>query len=153
MIQRIQSIFLLIVAALMITLIFMPLASFNTANASFEFMSYGVVSLGEPSFTAVTTWSLTTLLSLSGILAFISIFFYKKRPLQIRCCQFNFLLILAFYLVFFIYWWTIQNDLAAQSIALDASLTMPIAALILDYLAMKKIKQDDDLVKSMDRIR
>ena len=148
MIQRIQSIFLLIVAALMITLIFMPLASFNTANASFEFMSYGVVSLGEPSFTAVTT-----LLSLSGILAFISIFFYKKRPLQIRCCQFNFLLILAFYLVFFIYWWTIQNDLAAQSIALEASLTMPIAALILDYLAMKKIKQDDDLVKSMDRIR
>jgi hypothetical protein len=60
---------------------------------------------------------------------------------------------LAFYLVFFIYWWTIQDDLAAQSIALEASLTMPIAALILDYLAMKKIKQDDDLVKSMDRIR
>ena len=75
MIQRIQSIFLLIVAALMVTLIFMPLASFNTVN------------------------------------------------------------------------------LAAQSIALEASLTMPIAALILDYLAMKKIKQDDDLVKSMDRIR
>ena len=61
-------------------------------------------------------------------------------------CQFNFLLILAFYLVFFIYWWTIQDDLAAQSIALEASLTMPIAALILDYLAMKKIKQDDDLI-------
>ena len=153
MIQRIQTIFLLITAALMITLIFMPLATFNTADASYEFISYGVNSLGEPSFTAVNTWSLTALLALSGILAFVSVFFYKKRPLQIRCCQFNFLLILAFYLVFFIYWWTIQKSLAAESIALEASLSMPVAALILDYLAMRKIKQDENLVRSMDRIR
>ncbi|MCH5328875.1 MAG: DUF4293 domain-containing protein [Coprobacter sp.] len=153
MIQRIQTLYLLLVAALMITLIWMPLATLNAPDASYRFMSYGLVTMGGAESIAVSTVSLSCLAGLSGVLAFLSVFFYKQRPLQIRCCQLNFLLILAFYLVFFVCWWSIQRDLDAQNISLGAALTLPLAAIVLDYIAMKKIKQDDDLVKSMDRIR
>ncbi|MCP9612140.1 DUF4293 domain-containing protein [Coprobacter tertius] len=153
MIQRIQSFYLLLVALLMATVIFMPLTSFNTIDASYEFLPYGVVSMGIPSKMVLQTWPLAALAALSAILSFLAIFMYKKRTLQMKCCTFVQLLIFAFYIVFFSFWWLIQKDFQIANPTLDAALTMPIVALILCYIARRKIKQDEMLVRSADRIR
>ena len=92
------------------------------------------------------------LIALMGLLACISIFLYKNRILQMKFCLFNGLMLLAFYPIFFLYLWVNGKSLAATS-SLAAALVIPLVAVILEYMAYRKINQDEQLVRSADRIR
>lgn len=88
-----------------------------------------------------------------AVLSIIAIFLYKNRPTQARICMINAFFMVTFYVVIFLSGYTFRNDLAATHTSWTAYLIMPFVALVLDILAYKAINKDEQLVRSMDRIR
>ena len=98
-------------------------------------------------------WPLTIVLGLAALLALISIFLYRNRPLQMRVCNFTSLLLIAFYVVLGIYIYDLYIALNGESLQLQAALSMPVVALALNYIAYRRIRADERLVRSADRLR
>lgn len=153
MIQRIQSFYLFLVAALAISMLFLPFAGYSNAEGDWQFLALGVYTMSDPAQMVIPGWPIAIMIALSGLLACITVFLYKNRILQMRFCLFNGLLLLAFYPVFFLYWWIDKATLAATSAPLSAALVIPLVAIILEYMSYRKINQDEQLVRSADRIR
>ena len=70
-----------------------------------------------------------------------------------RICMINAFFLVTFYVVIFLSGYTFRSDLAATHTSWTAYLIMPFVALVLDVLAYKAINKDEQLVRSMDRIR
>ena len=97
MLQRIQTVYLLLIVVLTITTLFLPLAVLQAGNDLFSFDASGVSTLmGEPEL-IYPTWGLFALTAIIAIVALVTIFLFKRRILQIRLCVFNALLMLGFY--------------------------------------------------------
>lgn len=151
MIQRLQSVYLLLAAALVITSMFMPMATIVTPEDPMVLSAMGAYTPGADSKLLFTMWPLTIVLGLSALLALISIFLYRNRPLQMRVCNFTALLLIAFYVVLGIY--DLYIALNGESLQLQAALSMPVVALVLNYIAYRRIRADERLVRSADRLR
>ena len=97
MLQRIQTVYLLLIVALTIATLFFPLAVLQAGNDLFAFDASGISTLmGEPEL-IYPTWGLFALAASIAIVALVTIFLFKRRILQIRLCVFNALLMLGFY--------------------------------------------------------
>ena len=102
MIQRIQSVYLLLVTILLVVAICMPVGQFIGADGvtAHVFKPLGV-ALADGGFQS--TWGLFGILLLSALVAFCTIFLFRNRMLQIRMTifvlQFN-----AFFVLFWYYW-------------------------------------------------
>ena len=147
MIQRLQSVYLLLAAALVITSMFMPMATIVTPEDPMVLSAMGAYTPGADSKLLFTMWPLTI------VLALISIFLYRNRPLQMRVCNFTALLLIAFYVVLGIYIYDLYIALNGESLQLQAALSMPVVALVLNYIAYRRIRADEQLVRSADRLR
>lgn len=99
------------------------------------------------------TWGVIATACLSTLVALVSILLYKKRKLQIKLCNINVLLIILFYIAFAIYLYTEMELLHATFLRISYGIVLPLIALIFNILAAIKIKVDEKLVKSLDRIR
>ena len=149
MIQRIQTVYLLLVVGLLIASMCLPLGYFVDAEAiTYTFTPCGI-SVGE-SFQA--SWGLLCILVLSSIIALATIFLYKNRMLQIRMSIFNTILLIGFYLAFVAFYLVIKGDLEA-TFRIHWALCLPLIAIILNYLAIRAIGRDEVLVKAADRLR
>lgn len=133
MIQRIQSLWLLLSAGLMGALFVVPyIRSGNTyPELPIHLVAVKILSI------------------LSIVVTFLSIFMFKNRKTQRTIVRLG--LILKLLVVTYIACSVLI--LLKGVIAFDWGVALPIAAITLDLLAMKAIKKDDDLVKSIDRIR
>lgn len=87
-----------------------------------------------------------------GLIFFISIFLYKKRNLQARLIIFNMVLIISLFGLIYFYSWLIKSELDADVIYGFINIS-PILALVLAYISFYRIRIDEALVKSYDRIR
>ena len=152
MIQRLQSVYLLLAAALVVTSMFMPMATIVTLEDPMVLSAMGAYTPGADSKLLFTMWPLTIVLGLSALLALISIFLYRNRP-QMRVCNFTALLLIAFYVVLGIYIYDLYIALNGESLQLQAALSMPVVALVLNYIAYRRIRADERLVRSADRLR
>ena len=129
MIQRIQTIYLLLVAGFMLAMLFVPLTNIPIIP-NYEYILF-------------------SLFGLTVILSLIAIFYYKKRSFQIKLCRITLLLlIVSVFFIGFVFWK--QSLIIAQ---LKPAITFPIIAIILDYLAIQGIRKDDKLVNSLNRLR
>lgn len=150
MIQRIQTVYLLLIAGLMLAMLFLPLSSFAGADGSlFIFKALGVTSELKVVF---ETWPVVIPVVAVVVNSLIVISQYKKRPLQLKLAGTNVLLILAFYCAFFYYAWSFMKTTPVE-ITIGFSLAFPLVALLLNLLAVKAIKKDEKLVRSLNRIR
>ncbi|MFV0470109.1 MAG: DUF4293 domain-containing protein, partial [Dysgonomonas sp.] len=151
MIQRIQSVYLLLVAVLMSVTVFSPLMVFSDSS--------GIVFLSEVAgitFKAVNqypTWGVLIFAVLAAIFPFINIFLYKKRKLQIKLCNITTLLIVLFYITLGVYTFVAKGKLDFEFTSIQYGVILPLVALIFNFLAQRKIKADEKLVRSLDRIR
>lgn len=88
-----------------------------------------------------------------GFLSLAIIFFYKKRSMQMRLVWVNFaLLVIVFYSMYFYSVANLYTEVESHRKFLAAS-AIPLSIVILNFLAYRAIKRDNDLVKSLDRIR
>ncbi len=150
MIQRIQTLYLLIAAALMTVAVFSPLAVFNVGAAEYTLSSFSLAGEGG-SF--ATLW-LGILLAVSALLPLATLFLYKRRQLQIRLCAVELVLLIGC-IVFIDYWLSNRMftdfDTTYRRFAYGA--LMPLLSLVPVWLAMRAIFRDEVLVRSLDRIR
>lgn len=141
MIQRIQSVWLLLAAA----------AAF--LSLKFSFYSGNIIRAGQPQkweeLTAQSNILLLILSVLVGLLALITIFLYKDRKLQMKLLFAGLVVSL---LNIFLYFNQIKKFLPGEgTYTFTSALSFIIP--ILFILALRGVYRDQKLVKSLDRLR
>lgn len=131
MIQRIQSLYLLA-------------ASIATALVSFKIP---VLTVNNQLFMAQDDTKLFILTVATTILSFAGIFMFKKRKLQMKLIRLAILLLFVIGVRLFM---LISEFDISLNTSCWALLALTFACLLLAY---KGVKKDDDLVRSVDRIR
>jgi len=158
MIQRIQSVFLLLAFLAAVALFFFPLAGIYSDTATYKFYVYELKNMvpGEVSlFSFMTTFPLLLLNILVAALSIGSIFLYKNRISQAKIVRLAILLdIVLIALIFFVYAKIVETNLLASPDYLDeAGIYFPLISLIFLILANRSILKDEKLVRSIDRLR
>ena len=152
MIQRIQSVYLLIVCILLGTLFVYPFAELLASNGQlFVYNFNGLTISGEEKLYLLTVPPVI-LLSITVFIALMSIFLYKKRILQMRLSSFNIILMIGFVGLNYYYLHNFSKQLDGV-ISYQIAAVFPLIAAILSFLAVRAIGKDEALVRSMDRIR
>lgn len=150
MIQRIQSVYLLLVAVVLIASMCLPVGHFTAADG----MPYVFKPLGlEGSNLFQSTWGMFGILLLSTIIAVCTILLFKNRMLQIRMSIFNSILLVGYYLTFLAFLFVLKDSLNASSFQVSWGMCLPLIAIILNYLAIRAIGRDEVMVKAADRLR
>ena len=162
MIQRIQTLYLLVAVILMATTLLTPLATFTHEGKDIVLSAFGLKGIPAEIGTVNTQifYYLIALLILPTLLPIVIIFLFKKRMLQIRLCVSEILLLLGSLGFIGIFCWrfydVIKTDVVKNGeliFTLEWSAIMPIIAIILVGLAIRGIAKDEALVRSLDRIR
>lgn len=147
MIQRIQTVFLFLSAVFAGVLFFVPIASFDLGN---EIVNLSIFGAGN----SVKALPLLILTILMLLIPFVTIFMFKKRELQLKLSSLNVFLNAVFCgLIFLFYDNSIQENLLVETITYAFGTYIPLINMVLSVLAMRWIKKDIELIKSIDRLR
>jgi hypothetical protein len=133
MIQRIQSLWLILSTGLMGALFVVP---YLHSEANLRLMTTPLVAV-------------KVLTILSMLVTFLSLFMFKNRKTQRGIVRLG--MILKMLVVTYIA--CSAFIFLKGQYALEMGAALPIMAIALDLMALRAIKKDDDLVKSIDRIR
>ena len=153
MIQRIQSIFLLLTTILMGATFVIPSLEITSEGLKFSSILFNSLGIFDSSI-SYHAWGATVFCALSAIVAFLNIFLYKNRKLQIKLGLFTALLIAIYYVTAAFYINAFLDKITpGYSLNIQLGIIFPVLALIFDLLAVSRIKKDEKLVKSLDRIR
>lgn len=152
MIQRIQSLYLLVAAALMSLTLFMPIATFVVDGNTYELSAFAL-SCGDISES--TLW-MGVMLVMATLLPLVVIFLFKRRTLQVRLCAVEIVLLLGSLVMIGLYYWLTSRlfeNLVVEHRQFGWGAPMPLVSLVLTALASRAIFKDEVLVRSLDRIR
>ncbi len=154
MIQRVQTIYLFLAAAIMFSMIFFPFVEMVDADDRYyRFDLHGIYEgMGEDARLVQSVLPLRFLVFVIGFVSLLTIFLYKRRILQIRLSVFNLILQLGFYALFFFYLYHATRDIEVETY-FKIPVVFPLVAVILTYLAIRNIGKDELLVRSYNRIR
>ena len=158
MIQRIQTLYLLLAS---IFYFFYWLFGLNWYQSGFKILQDNFSNdfiINSPILESIL--NITSYIPLViFIICLISIFSYKSRSKQILICKISLYLSLfmSFYTLFYFYF-TLEGLAAMMpskilEILMYAAILNPFMCSYLIYLAIKSIKNDNELVNSLDRIR
>jgi hypothetical protein len=136
MIQRIQTIYLLLAFVTTSVLPFFTPLWFMKNEAAYYFMQNQIYVI---------------VLGLSTTLSLLSIVSYKKRQNQFVLGRLNIILNLILLGLFVYHSLTLSGETAVSEKGIG--MFLPILTIVLLALANKSIKKDEDLVKSVDRLR
>jgi hypothetical protein len=154
MIQRIQSLYLLIAVILVGVLFFVPVAGLSgkDGNLFWVYLS-GVVSEGTANGVInEKSWPLLIYACLVLVMLVWTIFRYGNRALQIRLSYISILLLAGLTALIYYYVWNSQISLGGIY-SLKIYFSFPLVSAVFVYLAIKGIAKDEKLIKSIDRIR
>ena len=149
MIQRIQSVYLLVVTILMIICMCNPVGSIIASTN--EISEFGNLCITLPDGTKdYALWALFAILMVVAILSFVTIFLFKKRMLQIRLTIFSSIMLIGYYLAL-----VALALMLAEGTSFTPSwiICLPFVAIVLNWLAIRGIGADEALVKAYDRLR
>ncbi len=143
MIQRIQTIFLFLASAAALGLFALPIAQTPEAVSD-------SVLFADTQYQLEDHWSLMAAFGAGGALLLIAIFLFRNRKLQMNLTLVGLLLSAAgIGLTLFFYF----SDKAAEQAQFVPGVALPALTIIFALLAHRFIKKDDNLVRSMDRLR
>lgn len=165
MIQRIQSVFLLLVAACMISMVFstiwekVSIEEQQKATLTALYLTHYTIDTESesPEYTLLyekPTYFIAVVAIISALVALYSLLQYKNRMTQMKLGILNIFLIAAS-LGFSIYYMYQGEALLATDHqgAYKVGIFLPALALVMNSMANRFIKRDEDLVRSVDRIR
>ncbi|MCW5923270.1 MAG: DUF4293 domain-containing protein [Saprospiraceae bacterium] len=149
MIQRIQTIFLLLASAAGFGQFAAPYLSTEPGNSATT-----LPVLADHVVNPMDNPGLLGLCILSGITSLAAIFLFKNRPLQARLAGGAAIAsVLLGALAVFVVFQTKQQLPSDGAVAYGLGLALPAAAMILNWLAARYIRRDEHLVRSADRLR
>ena len=147
MIQRIQTLYMLLSMVLIGLLMAFPFAEIIDAGAIYLFDKMGIS--GEVGMVQ-NGWPIAALIAIILLVHLVAVFNYKKRMLQMRMLVFSiFLMIGLFGMFYFFTYFSFDN----AQISFKIVVAFPLVAIVLDYLAIRAIGKDEALIRSIDRIR
>lgn len=148
MIQRIQSIWLLLASLAILCLLFVP--TVGAAAAKGYYILYGSGLQMEGISEQSTNVPLLASTVLAGLISLINIFNFRNRKLQTRIAALNIVLILALS-----FWFSqIVNKIEGlKTLDIEPGIFLPLVAIIFTVLAIRGIKKDEKLIRSADRLR
>lgn len=155
MIQRIQTIYLFLASLSMLLLFFFPLSSYLSDFEYYKLYVYGLTDMSpqnqKVSFLAFLPL-IVLVVAISGILVY-TVFKYKNRRLQMQLLNVALFLNVGFIaVVFFIYDSMLSKQIATRP-DYEPGLFMPLISIVFVLLSYWRIKKDDELVRSADRLR
>ncbi len=154
-IQRWQSVLLLISSVVMILFSTLSLGQISLPDVELNFTALGyhiegISTSGNQAGWFIQTWPLFILSILGATIPLINIFLFKNFKLQKTLCVIEILFLMALIGVAVIYgYYTIEG----ASVSWSTMAFAPFVALIADYMAYKRIISDYNKIRSIDRIR
>ena len=166
MIQRIQTVFLALLVIAMICMLFLPLWSQTDATTgetvvltAWNLKSYFLNAEGDPTTAGTIPQQGTIVIGMlaiaAAVIALYEILQYKSRLNQMKMGLLNTLVLAALLGTSFYYAIYVGAELVngTDNGNYEAGFFMPALALLLNALANRFIKRDEDLVRSVDRLR
>ena len=162
MIQRIQSIFFLMVIVFQSILFSTALATFTSYESSFNLSIFGFYQLkSSGNEMLVNSYALMAVNIIIILFTLFIIFSYKNRKKQVRFAGLNLLLICTFIVLTFYSFDNAQTFLNGSlnpngteiSTTYGIGMILPLLSLVFNFLAMRGIRKDEELIKSTERIR
>lgn len=149
MIQRIQTLWFFLAAVAAALIFFFPVIEL-TAENNMKIYEYSSISIAGIDNLIQTSYIIAGLTGIIALLSFLGIFLYKNRILQMRISTFASLLVIFLVVLLTYFSW---SKLANPGAAIGLSAVLPIIIFIFLLMARRAVKKDDNLVKSVDRIR
>jgi hypothetical protein len=143
MLQRIQSIWLLLAAIFAAITFRFP---FYTGNRVVDAATH---TAAYTELNATSTIWLSILTALTGAIAFVTIFLFDNRKLQLKLSYLGIFLTVILLVVYFLE----TGNFVAGTGTFALSCIFPFATLGFYILAARGIWKDEKLIKSMDRLR
>ncbi len=138
MIQRIQTLFLVIGAGLLIAMLCTPMARIVGVEGAEG-------NIGYYTFTSVFSLIVMTL-----VLEVVAIFSFKNRMRQMRLCILNSLVLLGLQIYLAVIYFGPERD---SSILFTITTIFPVCVIILDLIAARYIARDEAIVVASTRLR
>lgn len=152
MIQRKQTLFLLLALIITVICLCLPVATLAPQGMGVDMPMYNLWVVDANGGHQFSVWVLFAILLVTCPLALIAIFLFKNRKAQIKLCVINILFMLCWYSVYAFHAINLGDKLHA-SFQLEFAAGLPFFALIFYFLALRGVRADEALIKSMDRIR
>lgn len=157
MIQRVQSLYLLLIAAIAIFLLFLNpgYATFkNEQTQKSAKLGYTTTSMSDASGEQnVPKWINSLILIFIGAGSAFAIFLYKKRDLQKKLSIYIALIAALFTIFMVLDYNTMKMQFPGSTTYPGLWSVFPIIIILLAFLAWRNIRKDEAILKSMDRIR
>lgn len=156
MIQRKQTLFLLVAFICYALCLFFPIATIASKAMGGDSLLYnlGVVNGDQGIMFSATCLPLFILLAVSALLALVTIFLFKNRKQQLNLCSiialFNVLWYIDYALMLF---GIVSLPEVEGNMNIRFAACLPLVSLILVLMARKGVNDDEKLVRAADRIR
>ncbi len=147
-IQRIQSIYLLIAVILMVVFAFFPALTFELADKT---VLYGALESGRAGSLHVNPL-LITLIILISLLALIDIFLFKNLQRQMTVCFVDIIIGLAMLVAICIQAFVVGNR-EGWTVNWQWYMLLPVLSIIFLMLAHKSMSNDKKKLRDADRLR
>lgn len=150
MIQRIQSVWLLLAALISMLLFYFDIVTINYESTGSEIdQSFSLMGFG------IQGYLLAALAAALVILPFLAIFMFKNRKKQILVTILAMVLNFGFvaFSIMAIGSFTTNHQPAVTGSTYGMAAFVPLITVIFLFMAIKGIRKDDKLVKSVDRLR
>ena len=152
MIQRIQSIWLLLATITITCLLFVPMVTTTVGGTEYQILATGLYQKTGEVTTKVEAF-LPLLISTIAVAAmcFINIFNFRKRAFQKKIIIANVVLIIG--LSFWCSQFAKKIPGGLETANYNAGMFLPVVAIFFCVLAMRGINNDEKLIRSADRLR
>ncbi len=152
MIQRIQTLYLLAACILCVATLCMPIAHFFTTDGAPMGTLHNLWMTMPDGGRSYSYWALFVLLLIVATLSFTAIFLFRRRALQMRAANFSMILLVGWYIAYgaFVYLYMTAQHAEFRP---HWTVSLPFAAIVFLYLAFRGIYKDEQLIRSLDRLR
>jgi hypothetical protein len=156
MIQRVQSVYLLLVTVLMSFFLVRPYALITHKDGQIlNFRPHKIeYSLaGENTSVYKKTIPVIILVLITGLLSLTNIFLFQHRIMQMRICLLSGVLIVLLLIIMIIHYSSAMHTLDTFHHTWRLTAVFPILALVMNVMAYRSIQHDEMLVNSYNRMR
>ncbi len=151
MIQRIQTLYLLVASVLLTCLLVLPLGSLVAGTSLWNvFLIGGQIPQAAPRGLMIALAVLYGLLAFTGVLV---IFMYKNRKRQLAWITGMLMALILSIILLLIFLYRLHATSPAAVMSYHADLVFPLVAMVLLIMARKAIIKDQDIIDSLNRIR
>ena len=156
MIQRKQTLFMFLSAILSGLLFVLPLSTFtfgSNINVGFSILGVDIVEELEGFFSSSYTWPLVAITILMTLTPVFTALRYKHRVQQVRFSQLNMLFNMVFVGLVLLYYVSDIQKIIPSEPQYKIGVFIPLINMVLEYFAIRGVKKDIELLKSVDRLR